>query len=1160
MRINFRQGVVSHQSSGDVQTFLKVNSLGNIDLQTENRAVSVTVAHHDKDYLFTENLSVADAWRGPYISGQNYWLYWDFNMLTFARTFGVTTLEPVAQDAEPGNGNTPIKSFFPSSTPGVSSFTVDGYYQIASDYRVGVLNSDDIAISGQPNNNGTYTIIASNYNSMLNETTFTVQEEVNPVTSTAPSPYFGDLTLDIDYYGTPLLTEGRHWYNTENHRHYVWTGDSWREVLRVFAARFKAPALYLPQSIEHSKFTGTQIGDTASVRAGRVLFDEAANPLRRDNGTFFTTEDQFFANSSRVDGIRLEANVARAQFIESSASAYTIVAWTADGQIRRADYSDIGKTVIGVLTEDLLLNEVGGVTIQGVVTNPNWNWTGGTDAVPVGNPLWVEDGQLIPYDPHTKDNREYTPIVGISNGNNGQYFEVSGAYSILRDAMVAVKGNSANNDGNYTVVNVEFNSNTNTTRIYVDEIIVDPIVQGTMYIVVGNFPIARVPVARVLDKDSVIFEQGLGGVGERGPAGSIENMPVSSTTVLGGVYLNLPADVDEIPVVVGDNDIRLSNARTPLPHTHAADQVSFTPGFGVASLLVQGAIEELAIEKLNLAGGSMGGILKLSGAPSDPLDATTKAYVDSLVSGLVWIPPVDYVDIISDGFSTAPANPEDSDMYIVANPGGIGATWPAGWDGRLAGDVVRWDEFDQEWKYVDHISNFPAGSRFGAAVVSTATASGTFADDVIYELVNPGSAGAYDAVWAQGPEMPPVLNQAFFVKNGDSYHAFNQFVHDGTQWLKFGGSSAVTPDQTTVILGGNVLSVKQHSEGGEVDAKLWQGLEPSALDLVYAQLTHTHIASDVGFTPYMSSVTGGIAATDVQAALEEIQEEKADLQPNYADVASFPDATTYDGMTAYALDEQNHYVAQNGSWHRLAIYPIQIPYDISFYLGGNILFSNNLVGSFLSTRQIYLAEGMPGSMARAKTAPTNNVTYTIRIDDGTSQNNVGTIEFLAGSRTGTITFTPGRMLVAGQELQIITPTLLDSTIEDVTITFIGCALADHCLMAPPPVPLSVVANDMGIQSGSKAFTLGDNLTITGGTAPYSYLFEMVSGYPGVVEFGPTMNDDLNTFEPWATNTPEPYAFEIPDAASGNTYTVRVTVTDSLGATASDTADLTFFGI
>ena len=1034
MRLNFRQGIVSHQTSSGVQDFLSVNPSGNIDLQANNRPVTITLAHHLTNYTFIEDFTVVDAWRGPFTNGVNYWLYWDFNLLTFDRTFGYTLLEPVAQDAEPGNGNTEVVDVQPGSAPGVGAFTVNGYFQFASGYN--------FAITGSSDNDGNYSVVSAVYNDTLNQTVVSVNENVNPFVG----PNYGFATFDIDFYGEPLLQEGRHWYNTATNRHFVWVGNSWAEVIRVFAAHYRAPSLFLPQSINIGDFTGTQIGDTSYSLSGRPLFDEAANPVKRDDRTFFTTEDQFFANSSSVDGIRLESNVSRAQLLDPSAAAYSVVAWTEDGRVRAAQYDDIGSTVVGVLTEDLLINEVGAVVIQGVVTNPAWNWTTGASAVPVGNELWIENGELVPYDPHSSQGRDNTPIIGIQNGATGQYFEVVGAYNLSKGSIVAVLGNTLNNDGNYTVDEVVYNSGPNTTTIFVAEIIIDPIASGEMLLTVGNYPIGRVPVARVLDKDTVIFEQGLGGVGERGPAGTIENIPASTTSELGAVFLNLDPVDPSIPIAVGDNDPRLSDARPPLAHTHAALDITFTPAFSLSSLNTQGALEELSVEKVQKAGDTLTGFLSLHANPINNLHAATKQYVDGLVSGLIWIEPVDYIDLVADDLTSAPLAPEDSDMYIVNNPGGVGTAFPGGWGGRTAGDLLRWDEALGQWEFVDHISNFAADTRFGVTILSGAAATGTFTDQNIYELTSPGSAGVYDSIWAPGPEMPPILNHAFFVKNADSFHAFNQFVYDGLKWIKFGGASALAPDNVTIVQVGNTLSVKQWADGGINDVKFWQGLEPSDLTTLYSPIGHNHPASVITFNPFVSPVTGlgEIVATDAQAAIEESFNEKAALTPNYATAGALPDPTTYAGMVAYVVDETAHYLAQSGAWVRMAVYPLDIPYDISFFIGGQMLFTDSLAGSVIATRQIDLQAGLPGAIVRADVAPLVATSYVLRVDDGVTETPVGSIDFTGGSKVGAFTFASPLTLVAGHALEVVTPSILEPNIENIAITIPGCAKATFC--------------------------------------------------------------------------------------------------------------------
>ena len=442
MKVNFRQGVVSYQSGG----FLQVVG-DDVSLLATNRSVTITIAHKDTDYTHSEDNSVNSAWPGPFTETQ-YWLYWDFNPLTFARTFGTTTLEPIAQSTE------------------------------------------------------------------------------------------------------PVKVEGQHWYDTSIDVHYVLNGGVWQSVLRVFAAQLLNGNTFISVS-QSGDFSGTQIANNTAVFSGRVLFDESSDPITKKTGTFFTTEDQFFTNQSRVDALRLESNVIRAQGI-GTLSAFSVVAWTNDGHVVAAQYDNVGSTIVGLLTENLTNLEVGAIIVQGGVTNPTWNWTTGAGAVPVGSTLWVKNGLLVTTDPNLDD-----PLT---------------------------------------------------------------------------YPIARVPVARVLDKDTIIFEQGLGGIGVQGPQGVPGPLEAANTTDLGSVTLLTPSSDSSRAFVISDTDQRLSNARTPLAHTHQAADVTFQPSGGVISTEVQAAIIELDNDKFNLSGGTLTGFLTLNADPTAIGHAASKRYVDDLTA------------------------------------------------------------------------------------------------------------------------------------------------------------------------------------------------------------------------------------------------------------------------------------------------------------------------------------------------------------------------------------------------------------------------------------------------------------------------------------------------------------------------------------------------
>lgn len=136
-----------------------------------------------------------------------------------------------------------------------------------------------------------------------------------------------------------------------------------------------------------------------------------------------------------------------------------------------------------------------------------------------------------------------------------------------------------------------------------------------------TYPVAKPPVARVLNKTSIVFNQGMGGKGERGlpgeGSGGSTTTP-ASTTALGIVRISVAPNDSDNPVAVGTNDPRMTDARTPTAHTHPIDDV----------IGLRGELDA----KLNLTGGTMVGSLALAGDPVNPLEAATKQYVDQAIA------------------------------------------------------------------------------------------------------------------------------------------------------------------------------------------------------------------------------------------------------------------------------------------------------------------------------------------------------------------------------------------------------------------------------------------------------------------------------------------------------------------------------------------------
>lgn len=105
MKIPFRHGLVRHQTdiNGNPSFLLRVDGGSYVTLVVSPDPTILTFAHGtDIDYLFEERTTVERAW-GPFTPNTDYWLYWDIDILTGLRSFGFTTMEPVASTVAPTN-------------------------------------------------------------------------------------------------------------------------------------------------------------------------------------------------------------------------------------------------------------------------------------------------------------------------------------------------------------------------------------------------------------------------------------------------------------------------------------------------------------------------------------------------------------------------------------------------------------------------------------------------------------------------------------------------------------------------------------------------------------------------------------------------------------------------------------------------------------------------------------------------------------------------------------------------------------------------------------------------------------------------------------------------------------------------------------------------
>lgn len=335
----------------------------------------------------------------------------------------------------------------------------------------------------------------------------------------------------------------QHWFDENVKIMKIWTGTHWLEKIRVFACELDSGAIPISISIDSPLFTGTQAGLVSESYSGQILFDaDTGQPLRNTDNQFVTTEDQLTTGVISTSGIKLAPLVISAEAQENLA-AFTVVRFTDFGRIAHANqYTSSQTGQFGIIEQGVLVGEYANVIIGGAVTNPSWNW----------------------------------PTI-----NANVYVDTTGVISLTPPASAP----------------------------------------------------DSLPIGVVVDKKTIVL-----GV----PQNKITNVTINNAasgiadeTTPGVVRLNIAATNTLDPVVVGDNDPRMTDARTPLAHTHPQSDVD-------------DLVTDLA-DRVIKSGDTMTGTLVLSGDPVDPLDAVTKQYADGLLASASTIfAPIVHTHAIAD--------------------------------------------------------------------------------------------------------------------------------------------------------------------------------------------------------------------------------------------------------------------------------------------------------------------------------------------------------------------------------------------------------------------------------------------------------------------------------------------------------------------------------
>jgi hypothetical protein len=179
----------------------------------------------------------------------------------------------------------------------------------------------------------------------------------------------------------------------------------------------------------------------------------------------------------------------------------------------------------------------------------------------------------------------------------------------------------------------------------------------------------------------------------------------------------------------------------------------------------------LTIDTANLV---MSGVT-ITGLPTTPTgstEATSKAYVDSLVSGLKWRDPASVLRIKSDA--------DQSGADPVA--GSTGEAWLVNnWLNETDGDIVEWDGAAWQVIVANSGGEPPDGTR---VVVIESGAAGSFAGEE-------DNIGTYDATGDSWSFEATTEGWALIITGEGSYYENTGWTYDNGSWIQFTGAGQI---------------------------------------------------------------------------------------------------------------------------------------------------------------------------------------------------------------------------------------------------------------------------------------------------------------------------------------------------------------------------------
>lgn len=189
----------------------------------------------------------------------------------------------------------------------------------------------------------------------------------------------------------PLV--GQMWFNTANNRMYDYTANGWVEVIRVLACRVGLGYSIHSVSKDAPQFTGTQVGLIENVRVGSIVFDLNGYPIKKEDKTFFTTEDDFMTGLPSGASLRI-SNVTMNAIAAMPLAKHQIVQYSGFGRLVNATPYNQTEKLLGIVEHDAITGEDVTFSVEGMFFDDDWSWQ--ADGATAGDPVYMNaTGEVV---------------------------------------------------------------------------------------------------------------------------------------------------------------------------------------------------------------------------------------------------------------------------------------------------------------------------------------------------------------------------------------------------------------------------------------------------------------------------------------------------------------------------------------------------------------------------------------------------------------------------------------------------------------------------------------------------------------------------------------------------------------------------------------------